>query len=113
MTGHLKPKKVTEPQPGVFIFDLGQNMVGWCRLKVAGPAGTTVKLRHAETLRDDGTLYLDNLRGAKVTDLYTLKGQGTGDLRAALHLPRFSLRGGDRISGPSRAGCDRRLRGER
>lgn len=88
VTEYLQPKRVSEPQPGVFIFDLGQNMVGWCRLKVAGPAGTVVKLRHAETLREDGTLYMDNLRGAKVTDVYTLKGQGT-----EVYEPRFTYHG--------------------
>ncbi len=35
---------------------MGQNMVGWCRLKVSGPRGTEVRLRHAETLKPDGTL---------------------------------------------------------
>lgn len=88
VTEYLQPKRVSEPQPGVFIFDLGQNMVGWCRLKVAGPAGTVVKLRHAETLREDGTLYMDNLRGAKVTDVYTLKGHGT-----EVYEPRFTYHG--------------------
>jgi alpha-L-rhamnosidase len=88
VTGHLQPKKVHQPQPGVFIYDLGQNMVGWCRLKVAGPAGTAVTLRHAETLRPDGTLYLDNIRGAKVTDIYTLKGHGT-----ETYEPRFTYHG--------------------
>jgi alpha-L-rhamnosidase len=73
----LKPIAVTEPRPGVFIFDMGQNLVGWCRLKVSGPAGTAVKLRHAETLTPEGELYLANIRGAKVTDIYTLKGEGT------------------------------------
>jgi alpha-L-rhamnosidase len=70
----IKPVKVTEPQPGVFIFDMGQNMVGWCRLTVNGPAATAVSLRHAETLKPDGTLYLANIRGARVTDVYTLRG---------------------------------------
>ncbi|HOX57361.1 MAG TPA: family 78 glycoside hydrolase catalytic domain [Candidatus Paceibacterota bacterium] len=87
----LKPLSVTEPKPGVWIYDLGQNMVGWCRLKVSGPRGTEVKLRHAETLKPDGTLYLDNIRGAKVTDTYTLKGGGTEvyELRFTYHGFRF------------------------
>jgi alpha-L-rhamnosidase len=88
VTGTLKPIALTEPKPGVFIFDLGQNLVGWCRLSVRGPAGTTVKLRHAETLLPDGTLYLDNLRGAKVTDLYKLKGSGK-----ETYEPRFTYHG--------------------
>ena len=88
VTQLLKPVKVTEPKPGIFIFDLGQNMVGWCRLKVRGAGGTTVQLRHAEILKDDGTLYLDNLRGAKVADRYTLKGGGT-----EIYEPRFAYHG--------------------
>jgi alpha-L-rhamnosidase len=88
VTGTLKPIAVTEIKPGVFIYDLGQNMVGWCRLEVRGPAGTQVTLRHAETLTPDGTLYLDNIRGAKVTDIYTLKGQGM-----EVYEPRFTYHG--------------------
>ncbi len=76
VTDVLRPVAITEPKPGVYIFDLGQNMVGWCRLHVQGPRGTRVRLRHAETLKPDGTLYVANLRGAKVTDIYTLKGGG-------------------------------------
>ena len=88
VTETLKPVKITEPEPGMFIFDMGQNLVGWCRLKVQGKPGTTVKLRHAESLKEDGTLYLDNIRGAKVTDLYTLKGEGT-----ETYEPRFTYHG--------------------
>jgi len=84
----LKPVGRSEPKPGVWIFDLGQNMVGWCRLKVSGSQGTEVTLRHAETLKPDGTLYLDNLRGANVTDIYTLKGKGT-----EFYEPRFTYHG--------------------
>ena len=88
VTETLKPIALTQPKPGVWIFDLGQNMVGWCRIKVSGPCGTEVSLRHAETLKPDGTLYLDNIRGAKVTDTYTLKGKGT-----EVYEPRFTYHG--------------------
>jgi alpha-L-rhamnosidase len=84
----LKPIALTQPKPGVWIFDLGQNMVGWCRLKVSGPRGSVVSLRHAETLKPDGTLYLDNIRSARVTDTYTLKGKGT-----EVYEPRFTYHG--------------------
>ncbi len=84
----LKPISLTEPRPGVWIYDMGQNMVGWCRLRVSGAAGTVVSLRHAETLKKDGTLYLDNIRSAKVTDTYTLKGKGT-----EVYEPRFTYHG--------------------
>jgi alpha-L-rhamnosidase len=88
VTQTLKPVKITEPKPGVFIFDMGQNMVGWCRLKVSGPARTQVILRHAETLKPDGTIYIANLRGARVTDKYTLNGKGTEEWE-----PRFIYHG--------------------
>ena len=71
----LKPVKMTEPRPGRYVFDLGQNMAGWCRLKVRGPAGTRVTLRHGEMLSDDGTLYTANLRGAEQVNEYTLSGR--------------------------------------
>ncbi|MGW2052448.1 alpha-L-rhamnosidase [Streptomyces sp. NPDC001840] len=84
----LPARTVTEPAPGVFVFDLGQNMVGAARLTVSGPAGTTVRLRHAEVLNPDGTLYTANLRTARATDTYTLKGSGT-----ETYEPRFTFHG--------------------
>ncbi|MGD9201553.1 MAG: family 78 glycoside hydrolase catalytic domain, partial [Chitinispirillia bacterium] len=77
VTDILKPISVNEPKPGVFIFDLGQNITGWCRLKVSGPSGKVVTLRHSEILLPDGTLSLASLRSAKATDIYTLKGEGS------------------------------------
>ncbi|MBI3851169.1 MAG: glycoside hydrolase family 78 protein [Verrucomicrobia bacterium] len=73
----LKPVALSEPKPGVFVFDMGQNMVGWCRLKLSGAPGTTVILRHAEMTNADGTIYTANLRGAPQVDRYTLRGGGT------------------------------------
>ncbi|MGS2586189.1 alpha-L-rhamnosidase [Streptomyces hebeiensis] len=84
----LPALRMTEPRPGVFVFDLGQNMVGTVRLTVSGAAGTTVRLRHAEVLGPDGMLYTDNLRTARATDRYTLKGAGT-----EIHEPRFTFHG--------------------
>ena len=75
-TGELKPKSVSEPKPGQWTFDLGQNMVGVVRLKVSAPAGTKLTLRHAEMLNPDGTLYTTNLRGAPSVDTYVCKGGG-------------------------------------
>lgn len=84
----LEPVGITEPRPGVFIFDFGQNLVGWTRLRVSGPASTRIILRHAETLRPDGTLYVANLRSAEATDIYTLKGGGP-----EIWEPRFTYHG--------------------
>jgi alpha-L-rhamnosidase len=84
----IRPVNVKRLRPGVYIFDMGQNMVGWCRLKVSGPKGTRVSLRHAETLKKDGSLYVANLRSARATDFYTLKGEGT-----EVWEPRFTYHG--------------------
>ncbi|MEV2247276.1 alpha-L-rhamnosidase [Streptomyces sp. NPDC049970] len=84
----LTTREVTEPKPGVFVFDLGQNMVGTPRLTVSGPAGTAVRLRHAEVLNPDGTVYTTNLRTARATDTYTLKGGGR-----ETYEPRFTFHG--------------------
>jgi alpha-L-rhamnosidase len=72
----FKPKKITEPEQGMYVVDLGQNMVGFARLKVHGPPGVKVQLRFAEMLNPNGTVYTENLRSATSTDTYTLKGGG-------------------------------------
>jgi alpha-L-rhamnosidase len=84
----LKPKKITQPKPGVYVYDLGQNMVGWARLNSSGPAGTAVRLRFAEMLNPDGTIYTTNLRGARNVDTYTLRGGGK-----EVWEPRFTFHG--------------------
>ena len=84
----LAPVRLTEPRPGVWIYDFGQNLVGWCQLRVRGPAGTTVQLRHAERLRPDGLLDMANLHGARQTDRYILRGGGW-----EVYEPRFTYHG--------------------
>src|SRR5262249_10800894 len=44
----LQPKAITNPSPGIYIFDFGQNLSGVPRIRVQGSAGTDVKLRFAE-----------------------------------------------------------------
>lgn len=84
----LKPKTVTELRPGVWVYDLGQNMVGVVRLKVSAPAGTKITLRHAEMLNPDGSIYTNNLRGAPSVDHYICKGGET-----EIWQPRFTFHG--------------------
>jgi alpha-L-rhamnosidase len=72
-----------------WIFDLGQNMVGRVRLRVRGEEGTTVQLRHAEVLDEKGELYTENLRDARATDTFTLRGSG----EAETFEPRFTFHG--------------------
>ncbi len=88
VTQTLKPKTATSPKPGVYVYDFGQNFSGWCRLSVKGPEGTSVKMRFAELIYPDGTVNQENLRSARATDTYTLKGQGT-----EVYEPRFTYHG--------------------
>ena len=76
-TLRLKAISLTEPKPGVFVFDMGQNMVGKVRLSIKNvKQGSTVRLRHVEMLNDDGTVYTTNLRGAPQVDTYLAVGDG-------------------------------------
>jgi alpha-L-rhamnosidase len=88
VTEEVEVKTVTEPERGVHVFDLGQNMVGWVRLKVSGESGTEVTIRHAEALAPDGTIYNTNLRFARAADHYVL---GGGDEET--YEPHFTFHG--------------------
>ena len=73
----IPPVKVTEPRKGVRIYDFGTSMAGFCRLTLDGPAGAEVKLRYAEVLKPDGTLYVGSLHGLFDNgDRYQLDGKG-------------------------------------
>jgi hypothetical protein len=84
----LDPKQVTPLASGTYIFDMGQNMVGGVTLKVKGQAGIKVRLRFAEILNPDGSLYTANLRNADATDTYILRGGG-----AETFTPHFTFHG--------------------
>lgn len=84
----LPPVAMTNPRPGVYVFDFGQNLSGWCRLEVTGPAGTRVTLQHGELLFPDGLVNSWSLRGAKGTDTYVLRGGAP-----ELYEPRFTYHG--------------------
>ena len=72
----IKPIKIVTTPKGETVFDMGQNMVGWVKLKMNGKKGDQVTLKFAEVLDKDGNFYTDNLRKAKSTDVYILKGEG-------------------------------------
>lgn len=88
VTDERAVQSIAEPEQGVYVFDFGQNMPGWVRLTVEGPAGTEVRIRFAEELNPDGTIYTDNYRSARATDTYILRGGG-----AEVWEPRFTYRG--------------------
>ena len=84
----IDPVEVKEVSPGVFVFDMGQNMVGWVRLRMNAERGGEVEIKHAEVLNPDGTIYTDNLRTARQTDTYTASGKGE-----EVFEPRFTFHG--------------------
>ncbi len=102
VTRTLKPIKLTEPKPGVFIFDFGQNFAGWARLHVRGPAGTRVRLRSGELLYPDGTLngmtaVCGQIKGGGPNYRY----DGVGAPATAFQLDEYILRGdGDEVFTP-------------
>jgi alpha-L-rhamnosidase len=84
----IKPIKIFRTPKGSLVADMGQNMVGWVRLKVSGPKGTVIKVRHAEVLDKFGEFYTANLRSAKAQFIYTLAGNGE-----EIYEPRFTFMG--------------------
>lgn len=88
-TQTLKPIAITEPKKGVYIFNLGQNFSGVVRLKVKGKRGRKITIRHGEMLHPDGRLMTENLRKARATDYYILKGAPAGEV----YEPRFAYHG--------------------
>lgn len=73
----INPRSIKKLASGNYIIDMGQNFSGWIALRnIKGKAGDKVVLRFAESLQANGELYVANLRDAKVTDIYTLKGTG-------------------------------------
>lgn len=84
----IVPLVMTSPAPGVYVFDLGQNISGWAQLRVRGPAGTDVRLRFAELLYENGMINQENLRSARAEDHYILKGEGE-----EVWEPRFTYHG--------------------
>jgi len=75
-TDTLRAVAITEPKPGTYVFDFGQNFSGWARIRARGPSGAVISARFAELLAPDGTADLANLRLARATDRFILAGTG-------------------------------------
>jgi len=76
VTQELHATQLESPDPNTYIYDLGQNMVGKGRFALSGSPGDTVRIRYAEVLNPDGSMYTANLRSAKATDYYTFASNG-------------------------------------
>jgi alpha-L-rhamnosidase len=82
------PVSVKEVKPGVYVYDFGQEISGYCRLKVDGPADTRVRLRHSELLGKEGGINTKNLWGTAAQEDYVLDGRGPRTLT-----PHFTYHG--------------------
>ncbi len=84
----LKPVKLTEPQPGIYVYDLGQFFGGWARLKMKGPKGAKVTIKYSGRIFEDSGLVDKRSYPAPLeTDYYTLKGDPAGEV----YEPRFTF----------------------
>ncbi len=81
VTETLTARALIEPRPGVYVYDMGQNLAGIPVIRFRhGRAGQLVTLRYAEVLYPDlpeygdnvGMIMLENIRGALSQDLITL-----------------------------------------
>ncbi len=85
------PGKRTEPSPGVFIYDIGQNLTGWAQLKVTAPSGTPIEIFYSEKLDKNGKASTDGnnlVFGQLQTDYYVSKGTAN-----EVWTPRFTYKG--------------------
>lgn len=69
----LRPTRIWSSPSGRTLVDFGQNLVGWLRFTVRGPAGSEIRIRHAEVLELD-ELGTRPLRTAQATDRFILSG---------------------------------------
>ena len=88
VTQELDATQLESPDPDTYIYDLGQNMVGKGRFTLTGSPGATVRIRYAEVLNPDGSIYTANLRSAKATDYYTFATDGVETFE-----PKFTFHG--------------------
>ncbi|MBD3255978.1 MAG: Bacterial alpha-L-rhamnosidase [Candidatus Lokiarchaeota archaeon] len=72
----INPKRLYTTDPGIYIYDFGQNFTGFVRLKVCGPRGAEIKIRYAELVDKTGNINTAPNRSAVATDIYILKGKG-------------------------------------
>ena len=85
----LDIKPVVNVVDGKTIIDFGQNIAGWISFIPRGNAGDTIKIKYAEKLNEDGTLYLENLRDAQSEDIYICNGKETEPWHAAFSYHGF------------------------
>jgi alpha-L-rhamnosidase len=91
VTGEVAPVSIEHDTAGRYVVDFGQNLSGWLRINIDGPAGSRVRIRHGEDLAADGRLYTDNLRSARQTDeVLTAAGPHVFEPRFTVHGFRYA-----------------------
>jgi len=84
----IKPIEFITTPKGEKVVDMGQNMVGWIRIKMQGKKGDKIQIKFAEVLDKEGNFYTANLRSAKCTDTYIF-----GDDGIVTFEPKFTFHG--------------------
>jgi alpha-L-rhamnosidase len=84
----MAPVAVHEVKAGVYVFDFGREISGYCRLRTDGAAGARITVRHAELLSADGNINVDNLWSVAAEEDYLLDGKGPHVLE-----PHFTYHG--------------------
>ena len=88
----VKPVKMTEPSPGVYLFDLGQNFAGTVRLKVNGEAGNTITMRTGEDIHTNGSLNFLTAIAGQLKGMWNLSG-GSGCPKDPMNILTYVLKG--------------------
>jgi len=88
VTETISPAHITEPQPGVFVVDMGQDFAGWARIRMRGQRGDSVKLHYSELIDSTGMIDPWTNRRARATDTYIFRGSGLESYE-----PRFTYHG--------------------
>eukprot|EP01025_Chloroclados_australasicus_P043396 TRINITY_DN4638_c0_g1_i3.p1 TRINITY_DN4638_c0_g1~~TRINITY_DN4638_c0_g1_i3.p1 ORF type:complete len:893 (-),score=49.75 TRINITY_DN4638_c0_g1_i3:449-2740(-) len=88
----IQPISMSEVRDGVYVFDMGQNIVGWVRLLGVGISGDMITIRYAEMLYEDGNMYTRNYRTAKNTDIYIFAGDSK-EAHSEVWEPHFTYHG--------------------
>lgn len=88
VVSEIEPVKAVQINENVYVYDIGQNMAGWAKIEVTGERGTTISMKYAESLYEDGTVNQENLRLAESKDVYILAGNGK-----EVYAPKFTYHG--------------------
>ncbi len=88
VTQTISPVNITDPRPGVFVVDMGQNFAGWVRIRMPGQRGDSVTLHYSELIDSTGMIDPWTNRRAQATDIYVFKGNGIESYE-----PRFTYHG--------------------